>query len=316
MPSEKFKIERNPDADYELFRQSILEQIGDVSGERFRRASGEFSLASQMGETLKIHFATCTHEQEPSTKSASEAELHFLRSHLLQSHTPADLLLVEQGSAATTKNHIQSIIDEIALSNPSLGQEIRNRENQKQKRRTEISYSSEIKLIPEEFQQADGQSLNIDLTLNPFAYRYIYEEKGLEEVVFYACCELSDYVLDWKNATPELVIEVLKRSIGLDEKTLERAREFARGYLEPLEDLFRLYASDKNLHMNNAYRDLFMARQIQALPSGSYKLLCHTAHLVGILGNLKPVLQHVTLDSTEVATHTLEKQKQFMARKK
>lgn len=316
MSIEKFQIEQGVGASYELFQQSILEPVGDISGERFRRVSGEFSLTNQSGEALEISFATCTHEQEPNTKSVSEAELKFLRTQLLEGNTDVDMLLVEQGSPVSTMNHIQPLIDEIELSNSSLGRGIKDREDQKQIRRVQTSYSSEIKLIPEEFHQAGLRSLNIDLTLNPLAYKYIYEENGLKEMVFYACCELSDYVVDWKKDTPELIVEVLKKSVELSEEDLDHAREIARGYLESLDDLYNLYASDGNLHVDNAYRDLFMAKQIQTLPSGSYKLLCHTAHLVGILENLKAELQHVTLDGTEVAVHTLERQKQSRARRK
>lgn len=308
---ESFIKEHNPSIQYEVFKQSILQPVDGVSGERIKRVGGTFSIVNDSGGHVEIHFATCTHEDEPDSKAASVAELDFLRRHLLQEQSSCKILLVEQGSPRVTENHIQTIIDEIALADSSLAQQIEQQTDKKDKRRDLTSYSSEIKILPEELKQLDKRSLNIDLTLNPLSYRYIYEDKGLEDVVFYACCDLSDYVVDWKNYTPELVVEVLKRCLGVSEDDLRRAKDLAKNYLEPLDDLYDLYISKRNYDTDNAYRDMFMAKQIQNLPQGAYKLLCHTCHLMGIVENSKTRLSQIDLHSTELAVHALERVKRL-----
>lgn len=310
MSSKEFFIkEHDPSIQYEAFRQSILEPVDGVSGERIKRVEGAFSIVNDSGESVEIHFATCTHEDEPNSRAASAAELDFLRKHLLQEQPSCEILLVEQGAPRVTENHIQTIIDEISLVNPSLAQQIKQRADKKEKRRNLTFYSSEIKILPEEFKQLNKSSLNIDLTLNPLSYQYIYEDRGLEDVVFYACCDLSDYVDDWKNYTPELIVEVLKRCLAINQDDLMRVKDLAENYLKPIDDLYDLYISERNYDTDNAYRDAFMAKQIQNLPHGAYKLLCHTGHLMGIVENNKTRLSQIDLHSTELAVHTLERMK-------
>jgi hypothetical protein len=308
---ESFVNERDPSIQYEVFKQSILEPVDGISGERIKRVGGAFSIVNDSGELVEIHFATCTHEDEPDSKAASVAELDFLRRHLLQEHSPSEILLVEQGSPGVTENHTQTIIDEIALADSPLAQQIAQQTDKKSKRRNLTSYSSEIKILPEEFKKIDKRSLNIDLTLNPLSYQYIYEDKGLEDVVFYACCDLSNYVVDWKKYTPELVVEMLKRCLDLSVDDLRRVKDLAKDYLEPLDDLYDLYISKRNHDTDNAYRDVFMAKQIKNLPQGTYKLLCHTSHLMGIIENSKTMLSQIDLHSIELAVHTLERQKRL-----
>lgn len=316
MRPESYLQERDPSTQCEEFRQSILEPVDEISGERVKRTAGVFSVVNVSGEPIEIHFATCTHEDEPGSRAASEAEVSFLRNHLVQQDTQVEILLAEQGSPKTTQNHIQTIINQITESNPELAGEIQERMAQKEKKITDSGYSSEIHMIPEELEQQGCQSVNLDLTLNPSAYKYVLDDRGLETLVLNACCELGDYVVHWKESLPDLVVEVFKKCPGLSEVDLEKVKVIAEGHLNPLEEIYDLYESEENYGMDNQYREKFMAAQIRALPAGTYKLLCHTGHLVGIVDNLKSNISQIETQATEVALHTLAKQKEALSRRK
>lgn len=294
---------------YREFLKSILEPVESISGENIRRTAGTFSLRNLAGKLIEIDFATSTHESEPGSQQASELELNFLRRHLIKESTDIGTLLVEQGSPIVTQDHISTVIQEIAKQNTGMSEEINKRRAQKSERQKRRPSSSEIRILPEELAQFKIVSINIDLSCNPVSFGYILENEGLEQAAFYASRELSNYVADWKQATPTLVAEVFRMTTSASPKVIARIQEIAKTYLDSADEQSDLF--QKPIIETNDYREAFMARKILTMAGGRYKLLCHTGHLVGIVKHLEDKLIGVALSDNEVATHKLQLLKKF-----
>lgn len=289
---------------YQEFLKSILEPVESISGENIRRTAGTFSLRNPSGELIEIDFATSTHENEPDSQLASELELNFIRRHLVKEHSDIGTLIVEQGSPLVTQSHISTVVREIAERNTGLSEEINKRQAQKTERKKRRPRSSEIRMLPEELAQSGVVSVNIDLSCNPESLGYVLEHEGIEQATFYACRMLSDYVADWKQATPALVAEVFITTTGVSPEVIARIQEIAKKYIDSADEQSDLF--QEHIIETNDYRDAFMARQIITMAKGRYKLLCHTGHLVGILKHLEDKLVDVALSDNEVAMHKLQ----------
>ena len=309
------------DVFFEQIEQPIV--VGDdssVPGEMVRRLSAKVTLPSGKDQDKEVVLIGTVHDEEASdwhfedggiawnenTVWPTQAEKDFIM-RTLSAHPEINDVFVEQGSRVA-RGRINSWLINLAQEDGQLGQDTKLALSQ-------ASLGSDIGELAwvSDTESAAGRNIhNIDIQGNFNALRFVFENRNLEDAMYFAFAAMKEYgsISSWytpphshlNNLVPRLVDRWCSE-LGID-VSYAQIEEFYNSYFAENLSLSEVTERIGGIEI----RDRHMAKSVLDA-QGNIIVVAHTAHILAILRGLASHITSFQINEVELARGQLNTQK-------